>query len=156
MKLYFDRTRSVFPTSVRLGEIIGDQFAPVIVYDTDGAIPVFFGARFAGSEYLIWEGTLEGVGEITLELDTTITMADFLRDMLQTRPSTAKSMSYQWILGYSTDVMEGFVTDTWDAVTRVAAGEIGWGTIAAVVGVGAVFLGLVLAEENGPYGRKRY
>ena len=151
VNLSFDRARSVFPTSVRLGELLSDQFAPVILYDFEEPTAVFFGARVGGTEYLLWEGTLEGVGELTLELSTMATMSDFLRDVMEIRPSTAKAMSYQWLLGYSTDVMEGYVTDTWDSTTRIQAGEIGWGTIAAVVGVGAVLLGVVLTGPKRGY-----
>jgi hypothetical protein len=155
MKLYFDRERSVFPTSVRLSDIIGDQFAPVICYELEEPVTAFFGARLEGTEYLLWEQTLSCPndeypceGEVALGIETTATMADFLRDLMQVRPSTVKLMSYQWILGYSTGTMEGFVSDTWDASTRIVAGEICWGTIAAVVAVGAVFVGVIMSEEG--------
>ena len=151
--LVFDRVRTVFPTSIRLNESINDVFRPVILYEITEPTDIFFGARVSGAEHLLWSQTLTCPddiypcsNEIILSFTDIVTMADFIGELIELPPNETKLMRYDWLLGYRTADGGGFVTDVWDATTLIQTSEIGLGTIAAIVGLGAIFVGAMLYE----------
>jgi len=154
-KLVFDRARTVFPTSIRLNEPINDVFRPVILYEIAEPTDIFFGARVSGAEHLLWSQTLTCPddiypcsNEIVLSFTDIVTMEDFVRELIELQPSETKLMRYDWLLGHRTADGGGFVTDVWDATTLIQTSEIGLGTIAAVVGLGAIFVGALLYKGD--------
>ena len=150
MKLEFDRTRSVFPTRIRLGDILNTQFAPVIVYEIDEPTQVFFGASVRGEDTLIWEATLVSpdaypyASEFSLSLSEPVKMADFIRGLGAYKPAGSDVLEYQWLLGYKTADMTGEVTDSWDAATIIEGGEFNLGLIALAVGIVGILVGVAL------------
>jgi hypothetical protein len=62
-------------------------------------------------------------------------------------PQQTDLLAYQWYTGYMLDSGEGYVTDVWDAATVIESNKLSIGTIAAFLGIAALFVGAMLYKE---------
>ena len=145
------------PTNAFMGIRIGESDyllwqslleAPEGIYPFEGQLSSEVAEQVAVQDCCCMEDRYPCAGEISLAVTPDVTMYEFLGEFAQTLPSETTRFNYKWLLGAMTDPMHGYVTDVWDASTKIVTGSIGFGTMAALVGVGAVVVGAIMLEKR--------